>query len=69
MTDEQKAHCSAIAKSFEIRMSTKYKKGQEEHGGNLWDMTKEQLLDNAIDEAIDQVVYLLTLQNYPEYER
>jgi hypothetical protein len=69
MTDEQKAHCNAIAKSFEFHMSNKYKKGVEEHGGNLWEMPEADLLDNAIDEAIDQVVYLLTLKHKPEYTK
>lgn len=38
----------------------KYLRGQAEHGGQLWQ--KSGLLDMAIDEAIDQVIYLLTLR-------
>ena len=44
----------------------KYRKGQAEHGGQLW--LNPSLLDNAIDEAIDQVVYLLTLKEQQTLE-
>jgi len=40
----------------------KYRKGAEEHGGNLWDLSEDELLDEAINEAIDQVIYLLTIK-------
>jgi len=45
----------------------KYVTGQKEHGGNLWE--KEGLLDMAIDEAIDQVIYLLTLKKQLENDK
>lgn len=62
LTDQQVDHANFIAEQFVERMQRKYEKGALEHGGNLWDMEPELLLDNAIDEAIDQVVYLITLQ-------
>jgi hypothetical protein len=46
-----------------VLMDEKYRKGAEEHGGFLGDMTPEDLIANAIDEAIDQLVYLLTLRD------
>lgn len=68
MTQEQRQHCQDIATSFGLLMTKKYFKGAQEHGGNLWDMSAEKLLDNALDEAIDQVVYLITLKRdkFPE---
>lgn len=63
MTSEQEKHLISIKKSFDIRVDKKYRKGQEEHGGNLYDMSMLDLIDNTINEAIDQVVYLLTLRN------
>ena len=60
MTQKQYTHVAEIAAVFKERMSAKYEKGAKEHGGNLWDMTPLQLCDCAIDEAIDQIVYLLT---------
>lgn len=47
----------------------KYKKGVEEHGGNLWEMNIFDLLDNAISETIDQYTYLVTLRNKLFQER
>lgn len=63
MTDAQERHLARILKDFAARASGKYRKGAEEHGGNLFDLTPLQLIDNAVDEAVDQVVYLLTLRS------
>lgn len=63
MTPEREDHIASILKRFHERADAKYRKGQAEHGGNLWDLTKEQLIDNAIEEAVDQVVYLFTLKD------
>lgn len=60
MTPDQEEHLEFIQDEFADLVEDKYRKGQKEHGGNLWE--KEGLLDMAIDEAIDQVVYLLTLK-------
>jgi len=62
MTPGQEKHLQEIKNKFIELVDVKYRKGQEEHGGNLFDVYPVQLLDNAIDEAIDQVVYLLTLR-------
>jgi hypothetical protein len=59
-TREQRDHALKLAEEFQFLMLRKYKKGQKEHGGNLWD--KETLLDNAIDEVVDLAIYLLTLR-------
>ena len=63
MTGEQESHLTHIIEGFIARVDPKYRKGQAEHGGNLFDMPAAQLIDCAIDEAIDQVVYLLTLRD------
>lgn len=62
MTEEQKSHARDIAEEFMDAMFYKYEKGAKEHGGNIWDKEPDWLLDQAIDEAIDQVVYLMTLR-------
>lgn len=62
VTPEQKRHITDIQLEFDELSSRKYRKGVEEHGGNLWEAAPLTLLDFAIDEAIDQVVYLLTLR-------
>ena len=63
MTPEQESHLISLKVKFINLVDDKYRKGQAEHGGNLFDLTSIQLLDAAIDEAVDQVVYLLTLRD------
>lgn len=60
MSPDQQQHAHELARQFEVRMLYKYTKGATEHGGNLWEMNLKNLLENALDEAIDQVVYILT---------
>lgn len=62
MTQKQKNHVEDLLAVFKDRLAEKYQKGAEEHGGNLWDMSAEQLLDEAINECIDQYTYLMTLK-------
>jgi hypothetical protein len=57
----QKAHMDRVGQAFVMRMEQKYRRGQAEHGGDLHHKSVTFLLDCAIEEAIDQVVYLLTL--------
>lgn len=63
MTPEQEAHLESIKERFSHNVDSKYRNGQREHGGDMWRMSAFRLLDNAIDEALDQVVYLLTLRD------
>ena len=62
MTKEQSRHVTKIADQFARLVRPKYAHGVKTHGGNLWERSQEHLVDQAIDEAIDQVVYLLTLR-------
>lgn len=59
MTTDQEQHLDRLKAQAANMIDSKYRKGQAEHGGNIWDQNKN-LLDNAIEEAIDMVVYLLT---------
>lgn len=61
MSPEQESHLDRVKKAFEVRVDAKYRKGQLEHGGNLDQQGARTLLQYAIDESIDQVVYLFTL--------
>lgn len=63
MTPDQELHLKSILHTFAIQADAKYRAGQVEHGGNLWDLPVMQLIDNAIDEAVDQFVYLVTIRN------
>lgn len=62
MTPAQEAHLQRVKDEFCALVDPKYRKGQEEHGGDLFMLTMGQLLDNAIEEAIDQVVFLLSMK-------
>lgn len=62
MTPGQEAHLQSIKDEFSKRVDEKYRAGQQEHGGNLYDQTNLELLDQAIKEALDQFTYLITLR-------
>ena len=62
MKIEDKRHCTKIISSFIKEMTKKYEKGSIEHDGHMLDYTQRELLEFAIEEAIDQVVYLMTLR-------
>ena len=60
MTHED--HIDLLLDQFTNILVPKYMAGAKEHGGKLWEMLPEDLLDNAIEEAVDNLVYLLTLK-------
>lgn len=66
MTDDQKLHAAKIGDETERRVILKYAKGVAEHGGNIWEMSPLQLLEEAINEVTDLSVYLLTLKEQLE---
>ena len=60
---KQEKHLTDIMVETTFRLDTKYRRGYARHKGNLLKMSKKQLLEEAINEAIDQLVYLLTLKS------
>lgn len=62
MTPEQVNHLSSLVEAFTSKVAVKYRNGVNEHGGNLWEMSPDDLLDNAIMETLDQFTYLYTLR-------
>ena len=63
MTPAQESHLAEILNKTSQIISTKYRNGQAEHGGNLFDMSLIDLIDNGIAEAADQLTYLLTARS------
>lgn len=59
MTTEQELHLLQLKNEMLERMDFRYRRGQREHGGNLWDKNMN-FLEEAIEENIDALVYLLT---------
>jgi len=57
-------HLDGLVVEADRRIRSKYLLGVAEHGGHLWE--KSGLIDEAINEAIDQVIYLLTLKEQIE---
>ena len=62
LTKEQNDHLVSLIVYFAEAVTNKYVTGQKEHGGNIWDMSAERLLDEAINENLDQFTYLMTLK-------
>lgn len=62
MTHSQEEHLQRIKSRFATDVDKKYRAGAKEHGGNLLlNYTPRQLVEQAIAEAIDQYVYLVSL--------
>lgn len=61
MTFNHSMHMEHIVAVASDKIKQKYQRGVAEHGGFLPD--KPNLIDEAIDEAIDMVVYLITLKD------
>lgn len=62
LTEEHALHLGELLEVWNRLASTKYYKGAQEHGGHLLDKAPLWLLDEAINENIDQFVYLYTLR-------
>ena len=60
MTLDQENHLNEILKEVRSKIDTKYRAGQAEHGGDLWE--RVPLIDDIMDEAVDQTTYALTLK-------
>jgi hypothetical protein len=58
LTGEQ--HAKYIAEEAQKVVYAKYMAGQEEHGGKLW---RKVIAPHILEEAIDQLVYVLTLRD------
>jgi hypothetical protein len=58
MNELQESHLQSILDKVRSGIDFKYRKGQQEHGGNLWD---RDVIQDAIDESIDQITYAYTI--------
>jgi len=61
MSPAQEAHLEVLKNHATALLDEKYRKGQAEHGGNLFDLTPKQLALEAIMETIDLFTYQMTL--------
>jgi hypothetical protein len=63
MTPEQEAHLARVKARFLAEVDAKYRAGVREHGGNLWERTKMDLIRELKAEAVDLYVYAQTLED------
>lgn len=70
MTTEQIAHLNRIKEQVQHELTEKYAKGALEHASTLsQDYTPLEVLDMAVEEALDQVTYLYTLREMMRNEQ
>lgn len=62
LTKEQEMHLATVVEYATEALIAKYSAGAVEHQGLITDLSVDQLLQESINEAIDQVVYLVTLR-------
>jgi len=62
VTQDQEAHLARVKAEFIALVDAKYRAGAAEHGGELLALPDLSILDLAIEEAVDQVAYLLSLK-------
>ena len=62
MTQAQEAHLARVKAEFIALVDAKYRAGAAEHGGELLALPDLSILNLAIEEAVDQVAYLLSLK-------
>lgn len=60
MNAEHEHHLGQVVDYITEVVGKKYRKGQKEHGGKLWE--KSGLIEEAINEVADLAVYLITLR-------
>lgn len=70
MNSRQVEHLNRIKEQVGHELTEKYVKGAKEHASVLSeDYTALEVLDMAIEEALDQVTYLYTLREMMRNER
>ena len=62
MTEAHERHLEQIKLATCDLLDKKYRAGQKTHGGSLWNMPAAKQVENAIEEATDQMTYLLSLR-------
>ena len=60
MTEQQEEHLKGLQTTLREKFDIKYRNGQAEHGGNLWERTP--LIDDLLEEALDFSAYTVTLK-------
>lgn len=62
MTDRQEEHLKLLLEQVRERMDNKFRRGAVEHASDLMDAGILSVLDEAVDEVVDLLTYLLTMR-------
>ena len=62
MTQPQEAHVQRLIRLFGEAGYAKYAAGCKEHGGNLWELSDEVLIELLMEEILDLWMYAATLR-------
>jgi len=63
MTQEREEHLASLQEEVRVLLGAKYRMGAAKYpGGGLWEKTAKELIEEAIQEALDQITYLLELR-------
>lgn len=54
-------HACALQQKLEELIWEKYERGQRKNKDNLWERSRERLLDDLVEEIVDGIVYGLTV--------
>ena len=63
MNQRQEDHLSRVTTLTTANLAAKYRKGAEEHNGDLLDMPLLDLCDETINECTDQNIYLISMRD------
>lgn len=63
MREDQEEHLKHVKEEFKRLVEPKYRKGAAEHGTILHELDPLVIAEMALEEAIDQVVYLISLRD------
>ena len=67
MTVEHERHLHYIKERINHLITAKYRKGQAQHGGRLWE--DRNVFSDALEEVVDLVSYMITLEQKLESAR
>ena len=60
MTEEHERHLHYIKERINHLITAKYRKGQAQHGGRLWE--DRNVFSDALEEVVDLVSYMITME-------
>lgn len=59
MTSKKEADLKWLIEEHAKRLDAKYRAGDKKHGNDLPDLSARQLLEEALEENLDQFVYIM----------